>query len=209
MPDRSEGPSGAREPETTAEIVDAIRGGDRERFGGLYARSAPALAVWAAVRIPAALRSRLDPEDLAQEVWSRAFARFATFDPALGPFRAWLFGIARHVLLQTFRTLRERLDQGSPESAHVIEDVPDDVTSLSRRLARSDDVRRIVAQVATLDDGERMLFLRHGIEGAPLGEIAAELGITREAAKKRWMRLRERIAAHAEAGDVLAGEEPG
>ncbi len=37
-------------------------------------------------------------DDLLGDVWVEAFAARITFDPARGTARAWMFGIARHVL---------------------------------------------------------------------------------------------------------------
>lgn len=192
----------AEEPDSepdgrTAELARLAGAGDRARFGELYARVAPAVFAWSTLRIPDALHGQLDAEDVVQEVWVRALARFATFDPERGPFRAWLFGIARHVLLHALRTLRERSANGDRSRVVGLADVPDDVTSITRRVTRDEDVRALLAAVELLPDEDRQLVVLHGLEGRSLGAAGAVLGIGREAAKKRWQRLRPRLAGAA------------
>ncbi len=176
----------------TPGIVRAVRAGDRERFAELCGRIAPAVYAWAALRIPAALRSRLDPEDVVQEVWVRALERFSTYASQTGSFRAWTFGIARHVLLKALRTLREQVEGGG--GGVLSQDlVPDDVTSASRRLARSEEVQQFLAAAEALEPSERTLLLEHGLEGRSLVELAPGLGLSPEATKKRWQRLRQKL----------------
>ncbi len=71
----------------------------------LYQEAAPAVYAWVGLRLGPKLRLELDPEDVLQEVACRAFARRETFDPARGPFRAWIFGVARHLLLSSMEQL--------------------------------------------------------------------------------------------------------
>jgi len=83
---------GAGESRVDAELL----AGDAEAFGGFYARNEDfVLAVFMrrVGRDSAELAA-----DLAAETFAQALVARRTFDPARGEPRAWLYGIARHVL---------------------------------------------------------------------------------------------------------------
>ncbi|MAG56321.1 MAG: hypothetical protein CMJ83_08535 [Planctomycetes bacterium] len=198
----------AQDPDpATSHLARSLRRGNQARFGDLYERLGPAIYAWACVRVPGVLRSRIDPEDVVQEVWVRAHERFSTFDPERGTFRGWTFGIASHVVLKAMRRLRERsVSQGSQESIFDLDDMPEEATSFSRRVARDDVLRRFVERLEALDEDERRLILHRGLEGRPLPEVAALVGIEPEAAKKRWQRLRDKLTLPGSPLDVLIDE---
>src|SRR5689334_2871112 len=70
---------------------------DPAAFTPLVARHSAALHGYLVRRVPAAA------DDLLAEVWLRAFAGRAGFDATRGTARAWLFGVARHVLAAHLR----------------------------------------------------------------------------------------------------------
>jgi RNA polymerase sigma-70 factor (ECF subfamily) len=53
--------------ETTFELLDRMRRGDRDALDRLFERSLPALRRWARGRLPAAARGALDTQDLVQD----------------------------------------------------------------------------------------------------------------------------------------------
>jgi RNA polymerase sigma-70 factor (ECF subfamily) len=163
----------------------------------LYPPLAPALHAWACVRLGPLDRSRVAPEDLTQEIWLRANQVFASFDPARCSFRAWLFAVAKNVLLE----VRRRLRRSGPEWAAqattrqaALARIPYEITSIATRLANDEHVRRFVDRIGTLDDEDRQTVLHCGLEGLSLQEASTRLGETRAATTKRWQRLRGRIA---------------
>lgn len=168
------------------------------RFEELWSEAAPAVCAWLEIHVREALRAHLDPEDALQEVACRAFDSFERFDPAAGPFRAWVFGIARNVLYRALSQVGRNLARpvgGAPRmETQALGRLPDTTTSITRRVARDETLKRFVAEVRALDEDDRRLLLRRGLEGRSHEDIASELGITPEAAVKRWTRLRERLA---------------
>ena len=171
-------------------------------FSDSYREAAPAVFAWVGAHLGPGLRSELDPEDVLQEVACRAFARQADYDPEQGPFRAWLFGIARNVL---FQSLERMTGSGRPDREWLttggLSRVPEEATSVTRRVARDDSQRRFLDLVDDLTEEERALVLQRGLEGLPHEEIATELGIEPATAAKRWgrlvPRLREKLGAEA------------
>lgn len=181
----------------TRGLARGVRAGDQQKFEALYARLAPALAAWANLRIRVGLRSRLDPEDLMQEVWIRALTAFPNYDPERGPFRPWFFQVAKYVLLDAFRRLRPApIQPGAPEETGGwrLSRVPDDGTSVSRQVARQDGLRAFLAEVEALEEDDRTLLVHCGLEGMRMADVAAKLGLSPAATEKRWQRLRARLA---------------
>jgi RNA polymerase sigma-70 factor (ECF subfamily) len=177
--------------------AQAARSADvRARFQALYEESAPALYTWVHVRLRARFGSRLDPQDVMQEVWLRALQRHADFDPARGRFRSWIVGIAKLVLLEGFDRLSlEPRFVGNADSTvgSLLEREPDPVTSITRRLARDDGIRRFLEFVDTLEPDDRRIVLHCGFEEFTCAATAVQLGLTTEAVQKRWQRLRSRM----------------
>lgn len=200
--DQTESPFSGRDlpapSSPTTEALAARFAHDAGALAELHARIAPALFGWTYVRLPAALRGRLEPADVVQEVLCRVLARRAGFDPALGSFRAWVFGFARIVLHEGLRAVardgRSRAELGLTD----LGDVPADVTSLTQRLARDESLRHFAERAAALEPEDRRLLLLRGLEGLEHEAVGQELGISGPAAAKRWQRLRERLGAEFE-----------
>jgi RNA polymerase sigma factor (sigma-70 family) len=179
----------------------------RGSFGALYAEVAPTLVAWASLRVRRSLRSWVEPEDLVQEVVCRAYDKFANFDPAKGAFRRWIFGVANNVLKETLAAAAKpgaaqaRLEVSSRD---LLDQLPDDVTSVSRRLARDEALMGFVAKLDGLDDEDRKLIIYRGLEGLGHAEAAELLNISRDAAEKRWQRLVRRVEEWRPPRDLFA-----
>jgi RNA polymerase sigma factor (sigma-70 family) len=166
-------------------------------FDARYRQVAPALFAWAELRIRPELRNRLDPHDLVQEVWLRAFERRASFDPATTGFRAWVLTIAKNILLESFRRLRRspRLaaDMGPTTRLFTLDGCPESITSFTQRLAHDDAVRRFLEVAEKLEPDERQILVRCGLEDRTCADVARELELGEDAVIKRWQRLRARL----------------
>ncbi|MBL8693348.1 MAG: sigma-70 family RNA polymerase sigma factor [Planctomycetes bacterium] len=175
-------------------------------FEDLYPEAAPALYAWVALRIRAPLRTRLDPEDVLQEVCFRAWRAFGDFDPAIAPFRAWIFGIAHHVLQEAFRTLARDPRAGATHSAvsAALREAPARSTTVSRRVARDEAIQQFLARVERFDESDRKLLMLRGLEGLSHAEVADALELSPQAAAKRWQRLRDSLAEDTVAVSLLA-----
>lgn len=175
----------------------------------VFRELAPALVAWAAIRIPDQARRHVAPEDVAQEVWLRATRIYSTsFDPRRSSPRAWMFAVAKNVLLEVQRAAaRLRPEQGADGRTTrclSLAEVPASITSLTTRLARDDAVHQFLERVGALADEDRRLLVHCGMEELPLREAAERLGITSEAATKRWQRLRAHVAEWRVSANLLA-----
>ena len=176
-------------------FVDRARGGDEESFTVLYEHLAPVLYSWADFRLVGRQRRYTDAEDVVQEVWWRALELFDTFEARVaGSFRHWLFAIANRVLLECVR--RGPTVRGGRENAQIDSLPPElrhQVTSIATTLGRSDEVKRLIESINGLDEVDRDLVVYCGLEGLSPKEAAPLLGMSGEAAQKRWYRLRGKL----------------
>lgn len=190
--------------------VHRARAGDDEGFASLYERLAPALYTWADLRINRTARSRIDAEEVVQEVWWRAMDGFARFDPAKGTFRAWIFRIATHVLLESFRKARFRTraeDSGRQARVHSLPpELAAQATSISRAASQADSVRAMAQAVRELETTDRKVFVHCGLEGLSVPKAAELCGISEDACAKRWQRLRTRLRESGLWRELLASD---
>ena len=184
-----------------------VKGGDSDSFGRLYEHIAPALLTWAEFRIRPEQRQHVDPSDVVQEVWFRAWRQMESFDPEATPFRFWIFRIAKNVLLEAVRKTRRADVAGAGTTAKIqqLGELQDTMTAVSMRLSRDEGLAAFRLEVDALPEEERKLVVHCGLEGLPLGEVAERLGISTEAAGKRWQRLRARLAESSLPEHLLAG----
>ena len=73
--------------------------GDSAALERLYDRHAP-MALGIVTKI---VQDRAEGEEILQEAFWRVWTQASTFDAAKGPFRAWLFSIARRLALDLLR----------------------------------------------------------------------------------------------------------
>jgi RNA polymerase sigma-70 factor, ECF subfamily len=66
--------------ESTQQLLDLVRQGDRDALDRLYARCLPPLRRWARGRLPAAARGALDTQDLVQDTVVNSLRRLDQFD---------------------------------------------------------------------------------------------------------------------------------
>lgn len=188
-----------REPEDqedlpTEALAGAARRGEARAFGDLYARTAPALHAWASLRIPPALRNTVTADDVLQEVWVRALRKFADFDEERGAFRTWLFGFGQRVLYELVKRATSRHVKGEgPRDPFTMGEIPEEVTTMTRRLARDDVFQSLVGRLRELGEEEQRMVVLRGFEGATHEKVAEALGLPAATVRKKWERLRKKL----------------
>lgn len=187
---------------------DLARVADSDALAVLYERLAPSLHVWASLRIPRSHQACLGAEDVLQEVWFRAATLLKSFDPAQASFRAWLFGVAKNVLLEATRQLRRpdvlrRVRQGE-SSLFALDQVPETITGISHRVARDESVKQLIDWLHGLDRQDRDLVLHCGLEDLRHDAVATLLDLPTETVTKRWQRLRKRLESGGLPPDLVA-----
>ena len=192
----------------TQRLARAAKAGDAQRFAELYERIAPALFTWASLRIRPAMRTALDPQDVVQEVWCRAWKSFDRYDPNETPFRLWVFRIAKNVMLEGFRKLRRSGEPAAGPSTRLfqLQNLPDSATAVSRKLARHEGIAAVLEWAETLGDEDRQLFVHCGLEGLSYAEVSERMQLQRDTIAKRWQTLRARVAQFGVPRDLTAND---
>ncbi len=166
-----------------------------DAFSVEFESLAPSLFAWAVLRLPAGARAQFEPEDLLQEVACRAYEQFERFDSAIASFRSWVFGIARNVLREALRFLARQPASRTGDRLETgwIHQLADPATSISRRIARDETLRSVVTKLSALPEEDRRLLVYRGLEGLEHVEVGRLLGVSADAAEKRWQRLCARL----------------
>src|SRR5512138_3981865 len=81
------------------QIIKQVKNGDAEAFGVLYDQYAEVIFRY----VYSHLDSRLDAEDLTEEIFVRAWRALPKYDERGLPFSAFLFRIARNSLIDYYR----------------------------------------------------------------------------------------------------------
>ena len=195
----------------TMKLAKAAKDGQEEQFEKLYERVAPSLFSWARLRIPPAVRPFLDEQDVVQEVWIRAVEIIDRYDPEKVNFRAWIFRVAKNVLLEAMRKLRAdprlRMEGGPSTRLFVIQNCPDNVTLMSARMRRDERIKIFTGYVEELGSPDREILVHCGLEGLKAQEVADRIDLSREAVIKRWQRLRETLRSNGLLKGIVIDEE--
>jgi RNA polymerase sigma-70 factor (ECF subfamily) len=135
-------------------------------------------------------RSSADAEDLAQEVFVKAFFGLRRFE-GRAQFRTWLQRVKVNHCLNHLRKMRRGTEVGIDDVTPEDHDAMRTPATAHTDLQTAADRARIVAVLDTLSDTLRVpLMLRDG-DGLSYEEIATSLGISLSAVKMRIKRARE------------------
>jgi RNA polymerase sigma-70 factor, ECF subfamily len=155
---------------------------DRSQFTQLVPTHSLALRAYLIRRAGAAA------DDLLAEVWLQAYSGRHSYDPSRGTARAWLIGIARHVLLGHYRH-RGRAAARTMWAAER----HDPWDEVDRRLDAAALAPAMRQALAALPAVERELLLLVAWEQLTPSEAATVLGISPAAARTRLHRARTRL----------------
>jgi RNA polymerase sigma factor (sigma-70 family) len=187
-----DGGSGA---ETSQELLARATGGDPEAVETLVGRYLPRMRRWAAGRLPAWARERLDTDDLVQESTLRAVERLAVFRPRHGGgFHAYL----RQAILNRIRD-EVRRSQRRPQQSEVDSGLPDQRPSPLEQAIGREDAERYEAALARLDLSDREAIVARIEMGCSYDELAVALNrpspdAARMAVARALVRLAREIA---------------
>lgn len=150
-------PGAVQRAAATFDVDDAYR----DHAGALYGYALRAVG------------ERAEAEDLVQEVFARAWRAAATFDPDRASVRTWLFAIARHLVLDVYRTRSRRprtggQPVGEPAAREPATPGPED--AVVERM-------RVVAALDRLTPEHREVVAAVHLDGRSYAELAAATGI--------------------------------
>jgi RNA polymerase sigma-70 factor (ECF subfamily) len=158
-------------------VRDAVLAGDAAAWRGWYDDHAPGLAAYVAWRC-GGLPDLAD--DVLQETWLTAVRRLRAFDPAAGPFAAWLCGIAANAVRNALRSRRRKPTR--PLAA-----APEPGTDP----AAADTAERVAAALAALPPHYEAALRAKYLDRQTVDEIAAGMGVSAKGVESLLSRARQ------------------
>jgi RNA polymerase sigma factor (sigma-70 family) len=175
------------------QTIRQVLAGDRDSFRSLVTRHQS--AVCATIR---ALRSgSADWEDLAQEVFLKAFQHLARFDSGKGSFRTWLLAIARNHCRSA--------DQRRVVFPVVATVEPADHRSPDLLAAEAEWFARLDAALAALPEEQRLVFVLIEMQGLSHQEAADIAETNVGTIKSRLFRAKEWLRESLQTDAVAIG----
>jgi RNA polymerase sigma-70 factor, ECF subfamily len=158
-------------------VRDAVLAGDAAAWRGWYDDHAPGLAAyvrWRCGGLPDLA------EDVLQETWLTAVRRLRAFDPAAGPFAAWLAGIAANAVRNAVRARRRKPTRPLAAASEPGTDP-----------AAGDASERVAAALAALPGHYETVLRAKYLDRRTVDEIAAAHGLSVKAAESLLSRARQ------------------
>lgn len=178
---------------------------DPQALEGFYRRHVEAVRRFVVRRVD-------DPHlaaDLIADVFLAAIESAHTFRTGGNELR-WLYGVARNVVAaERRRTSRELRAVRRVSGRALVDD--DDVADLLERIDAEAQVRRLYEAIHRLSDDDRDLLELVAIDGLPVRDAAAILGVSPVAARVRLHRARRLLRDHLTFGvmhHIVAKEAP-
>jgi RNA polymerase sigma-70 factor (ECF subfamily) len=180
------------------ELVRRAQAEDKEAFEELIRRHQNRVFAVAS-RI---LRKREDVEDIAQQVFVKAFFSLKRFDQRAA-FSTWLYKITVNECWDMLRKRKVRplvyeSDLSEEQARQVIasEEKLNPAPDISERLEARQRVERLLEG---LDDRDRLMLILKEVEGFSIEEIAEVLQLNANTVKVRLFRARRRVVIQARA----------
>jgi RNA polymerase sigma-70 factor (ECF subfamily) len=170
-----------------------------DEFVRLFWRHGPAVHSYLSRRA-----GRQQADDLLEEVWVRAFRSRDCYDDRL-PALAWLYGIARNVLLGHFRSQRSI---AAADTGRGQPDEPDPWDAVDDRLDARRTVSGLAEALAALSDEDREVLLLVAWEQLAAAEVAVVLDIPPGTARSRLHRARVQLRGYLETSKSPPGRYP-
>jgi len=130
---------------------------------------------------------------VAQDQCGETFARFVVSIKNFRSnnshsLRAFIFGIARNILLETFR--KKRLIR---EDVSLLDEVPSSRPSVFQQVSSPDELKFVLNIIARFKEAERQILLLRFVEGLKLDEIAGIMKMPLNSVKSHVHRSRKKL----------------
>ncbi|MES9862616.1 MAG: sigma-70 family RNA polymerase sigma factor [Candidatus Thiodiazotropha sp. LLP2] len=152
-----------------------FRSGDNGAFEMLYQRYRQTVYLF----LLRSCSEQGDAEEIYQDVWSRIITTTQPFQE--GSFRAYIFRIARNLLIDRYR--RNRLTIVKDD--HALAEVADSGKTLEEKIEEQDCSDRLKQHLTNLPAEQREVFLLKEEAGLSLVQIASMIDVGRETVKSR------------------------
>lgn len=185
------------DPESTLDLLQRARAGDRQALEHLFARYVPLLRRWASGRLPQWARDVTDTHDLVQETLLQTFKRIETFEyRGEGALQAYL----RQILVNR---IREELRRNArrPDATDLDDEHRDTSPSPLESAIGQQALEAYERALERLRPEDRELIIARVEMGLSYEELAVATGKpTAEAARKAAHRAVIRLAEEMDRG---------
>ena len=183
----------AHDPDSTADLLEGIRGGDAGATARLVKRYLPILSRWAHGRLPGGARSLADTDDLVQVALMRGLRHMEHFEQRrTGAFLSYMRQIVRNQIRDEIRRSAR-----TGQKVELSDDLPDEGASPLEEAIGKESLDRYEATLATLPRKQRESIVMRLEMGFTYREIAEALDIpSEEAARVSIRRALERLKRH-------------
>jgi RNA polymerase sigma factor (sigma-70 family) len=197
------GPPAGEQADPVGDDAAVLAGSVRhpERFGHIYDRHFPGIYRYIASRLGSD-----DADDLTAETFIDAFRRRASFDPARGSVRPWLFGIATRLVAQHRRAEARRYRALARTPAKPDPGGHDD--QVAARVSAQALREPLLLALAGLSDDDRDVLLLIALGGLSYEEVAAALSIPPGTVASRLSRVGRKVRGVLGAPQTSQTDQP-
>jgi RNA polymerase sigma-70 factor (ECF subfamily) len=188
-----EPPTADDEADRIRALVDLARSGDTEAFGQLYDHYVTSVYRLAYYR----LSSKQLAEDITAETFVRALRSINTFAWQGKDFGAWLTTIARNLIIDHYKSSRQRLELVVEAVPERTETGPGPEAEVLANLSSAD----LMSAVHTLPAEQRDCVLMRFMEGLSIAETAQALDRSEGAVKQLQLRAVRNLAKSLPRGE--------
>ncbi|HET7265095.1 MAG TPA: sigma-70 family RNA polymerase sigma factor [bacterium] len=186
------------------QLMAQLAAGRQDALGPLYRRYAPRLYSLAAQSL-----DRTSAEEIVQEVFLQVWRKAATYRPERGTFKAWVFQIAHHRILNELRRRRRRPQLDEDPDGLRLAAAPDPVPGPDEVVEAEAERVQVRAALASLPEAQRLAVEMAFVEGLTHTEVAKSLrlplGTTKTRIRAGLQRLRAGLAPAVAAAVIVAG----
>lgn len=154
------------DPNTLASLLDRAKSGDSQAFAAIYDAYAGRLYRFLALRVT----EPADAEDLLQRVFVKVIEALPRYQDRGLPFGAWLFRIARNVVIDFVRARQDA------DPLTVVADHPDETSQPATVIEQEADRRLIRDALDRLTPEQRDVLVYRFFAGLDAREIGALMG---------------------------------
>ena len=171
-------------PKEDQYVKKAIKG-DELAFGELYSAYSDSIYRFVYLRV----EDQQTAEDIAANVFLKAWEKLEAYEQRGVPFRAWLFRIARNAVIDHYRTRKEV----APLEA-IVNTFDENAQSVSENVGTRLEAQKIMKSMEQLTDDQRNVLTLKLVHGLNTQEVAKALGKRQGAVRALQMRGLQALA---------------
>ncbi len=174
------------------ELIRRAQLGDREAFGELYQRYLAPIYGYIRLRV----ESERDAEDLTEMVFMKSLESLGRYEDRGAPFAAFLYKVARHLVIDSYRS------KPAPLPLEVAEARPDSEPGTETNLVERERGRAALSAMARLSEPHQEVIRLRVLLGLPTETAAQWMGRSPAAIRVLLHRALRTLRKVVESNDV-------